>query len=272
MSHIGKLTRRNALKKGGSLIALGGVAACGGGGEQATDGGSNAIVLEAEAGPVAATAEVNDLALRQAQSVRVSPSAFVSAESKYRFQQNRLFQSLPASVIPSRIPGGSPFPRELRGPTSEYVDLGVGWTWRNAGGDWIDAFSTPQGNQPWFSIATNAVSGSAAKFDYAVNVTLALRFVQTGKRWCAFLLRSGGAPRVVAGLHQLPQQPYPVPRITVKYTNGSSRTLRCLLIGGISSGARLPLTTAKKYGLPIVIEFERPAFPVASAKIGRAHV
>ncbi len=268
MSHLNKITRRNALKKGGSVVVFGGLAACGGS-EQSIQNDSNATTAAGES--TSATAASDDLqsALRQPESVATSAASLAigTTEAKYRFQKNRLFQSLAAATLPNRIPGGSPYAMENRGPNIDYVDLGIGWTWRNRGGDWIDASSTPQGNRPWFSVWTGAVTGSTAKYEYSADVSLALRLVQENRRWCAFLMRSAGAPRVIAGLHQTPLQTNPVPKIVVKYVNGSTATLRCLLIGGISSSSKLPYTTGAKYSLPVVIEFEQPARAVASATL-----
>lgn len=249
------------MKTGGSVFALGGLAACGGGGGAADTQPNASISVPLEA-PVP-----------KAPTVPTAPgSAGVNGpppatDIRYRTQHGRLFQSLAGSTLPSRLAGGSSYHLEMNGPTHDYVDLRVGWRWRNRGGDWLDADSTAQGDRPWFSVATDAVIGNRASHDYSVDVSAALKFVQTTGRWCAFRLRSAGAPRVIAGLHQPPPQAHPLPRIDVRYQDGSSESLSCLLIGGLASGAQLPLTTAPQYSLPVVIEFARPARAVSSATL-----
>jgi len=199
-----------------------------------------------------------------------SASSAAGAESagfvpgKYRPQQNRLFQAVPAATLPPRLPGSEGLPREGPGPTHEYVDRGVGWPWDRAGGDWIDADSVRHGSRAWFGVSTNAAAGPTAEAAYAMDVTRALQFVQRHGRWNAFLLRSSGAPRVIAGLHQ---QQYPPPQIAVTYQSGATGTLRCTLIGSLSPGSEIPGTTWPKYALPVVIEFERPAEPVKTARL-----
>jgi hypothetical protein len=187
-----------------------------------------------------------------------------SVIGKYRYQQSRLFQSVPAATIPARLVGGAPYPWEGRGPTNDYVDRGIGWTWTRSGGDWLDADSVRHGAKPWFTVATNAVSGSSAVHTYSLDVTAALKFAQVHGRWCAFLLRSRGAARAIAGLHQGDQ---PVPKIAVTYQNGSTATLKCLLMGAMASGSDTPRTTAAKYNLPLVTEFERPTSVVTAATL-----
>ena len=183
---------------------------------------------------------------------------------KYRYQQPRLFQSLPAATIPSRLAYGTNYPREGRGPTAHYVDRATGWVWKNIGGDWLDAGGIPQGTRPWFSVPTNAVSGSSAVHVYSVDTTSALQYVQAHGRWCAFLMRSRGAARVMAGLLQAN---YPVPVITVRHQDGTSTVLRCQVMAVLSAASESPNTTAAQYTLPLLIEFERPAKPVASAQL-----
>jgi hypothetical protein len=266
------ISRREALMRAVAIAAGGLLQGCGGGAggssaiaelESAAGGDTAAALGAAPAAPVASPPAGGSAAAAPAPFAQpgVTPGVVTG---KYRYEQTRLFQSVASATIASRLPGGLAYPWEGRGPTNVYVDMGLGWPWTRAGGDWVDADSVRHGTNPWFTVATNAVSGSTAVYTYSVDATAALGFIQTKNRWCALLLRTRGTPRVIAGLHQGTQ---PVPKIDVTYTDGTTATLKCLLIGAMSAGSTIPSTTAAKYNLPVVTEFERPTKAVRSATL-----
>jgi hypothetical protein len=183
---------------------------------------------------------------------------------KYRSGQKYLFQSVPAKLIPSRLPGGNDFLWDIYGPTFTYVDFQTGWRWSKAGGDWVDSDKVRYGGKPWFSVATDKVLGNSAVASYTVDVTTALEFVRTEGRWCAFYLVAKNAPRKMAGLSN---NAHARPTISVTYLSGQKATLECRLIAGNGNGSVSPVTTSAEYTLPVFIEFDRPAEPVVAANM-----
>ena len=192
----------------------------------------------------------------------VNPVA--QAAQAYRNQQPRLFQSVPTKLLTSRLPGGRDLIWDVFGPTREFVDFQTGWRWAHAGGDWLDADQVSQGNRPWFSIASDAASGATAVASYQGDVTAAVQFVQTQGRWCAFLLDARSGPRKIATpLHAS----HAAPAIDVRYADGSSARLPCRIVAINSASSTGPNCTDSEMTLPVFIEFDRPAAPVASASL-----
>lgn len=183
---------------------------------------------------------------------------------KYRTTQAYLFQSVPAKVIPKRLPEGEDFYWDRYGPTHQYVDYQTGWAWTRLGGDWLDRDQVRFGSRPWFSVPVGKVQGGAAAASYDGDVTAALQFVQSTGRWNAFLLDARSAPRVLAGPFNTAQA---APKIEVTYSNGSRATLACRLVALNSSSSTGPNTTNAEFTLPAFVEFERPTAAVASATL-----
>lgn len=182
--------------------------------------------------------------------------------SRYRNGQTYLFQPVPQRFVPSRLPEGRDRELDLIGPNWEYADRLTGWAWERSGGDWIDRAEVRHGASPWFTVLANAVSGATASAAYEVDVTEALQYIQTRRRWCAFLLRSGNAQRAVAGLHQ---STHAWPAIRVTYANGSTATLGCRIVASARTGSSKPSTTAAEQKTPLFLEFQRPRREVARA-------
>lgn len=188
-----------------------------------------------------------------------------------------LFQSTPTGYLPSRIPtnpaDGLDF--DIWGPNHKWVDKHSEWNWVTPGGDWIDALgadrTTSTGNNPWATRDLPTLASGHAPQDHNMDVTAALQYVQTNNHWCAFSMRGGYSPRVVAGNF------YPDaskrPRISVTYTDTTTEVLACRLTGTTSlSTSASPSTVLAEIPLPspaetksVFFEFERPSKPVASA-------
>jgi hypothetical protein len=144
---------------------------------------------------------------------------------------------------------------EQYGPTYEHLDPYVGWPWRTPGGDWIDREGVYRGTVPWFTCPLNAVTGTTAEADYAVDITAAM----TGP-YLAFRLDTVGAPRTLAALKS--SSP---PRIEATDREGVKFTLPCRLTAVCSSGSAIPGTMAEKMPFAVFIEFEQPDRPVTKA-------
>lgn len=259
------LTRREAVVKAFAVAASGLVAGCGGGG-----GNASAVTAPAP-GPSEPPAPTpaptpGPPGPTPAPTPRppFPPQPPTLPTGRYRPNQLKLFQAVPAATLPARIAGSAAFNLEVWGPTFEYVSFSSGWSWDEPGGDWIDALQNRYGTVPWFSVNTNAVLGENAIAPYLVDVTDALRFVQSSNRWCAFWLRCPNAPRRIAGTTHPTQ---PAPYIDVRYTDGSTARLACSMVADANSGSTLPLTTAPGVRLRAFLEFDRPSKPVASASM-----
>lgn len=194
-----------------------------------------------------------------------SASLVEPPQSRYRSDQKLLFQPIARRLRKSRLPNGADLDLERFGPNHEYVDFNVGWAWDRPGGDWLDARSVRHGSVPWFKVAATAVTGAAAAAAYRVDVTAALKQVQAHGRWCAFLLRGRGAPRVIAGTHQALHH---APFIELKYANGTTARLACRTTAACAAGSNRPTTAAPDIALPAFVEFDRPAGAVALATMG----
>ncbi|UXI66261.1 hypothetical protein [Tahibacter amnicola] len=182
----------------------------------------------------------------------------------YRYQQSPLFQPIPHEITPPNIPGTTGYDFRLNGATHDYVDLGTGWPWDNAGGDWLDANGVRQGPQPWYSVPVNGASGSTAVASYAADVTAAMQQVFAQQRWNAWLWRAVNAPRSIAGTHHATE---PEPVIHVQYVDGSSEDLACTYTSSIGAGTQLCASAKPKHALPAFVEFEKPQRAVASAQL-----
>lgn len=194
---------------------------------------------------------------RRARLAKLNPNG------RYRNEQLQLFQPIRAQSSPGPNPNGPSFDWRIFGATNDYVDLSTGWPWDHAGGDWIDLAGQRHGPQPWYSVLTNAASGSSAVASYSADVTNAVRHVQQQGRWNAWLWRST-APRTIAGTHHTVES---APYLLVQYTDGSSERLDCTYTAGISSSTLMCGSAREKQSLPALLEFERPARAVASAQL-----
>lgn len=191
------------------------------------------------------------------------PQNYPAPVNAYRYQQPRLFNTIPDRYIPSRLAGGTPRDREGSGPTKGYVDNGTGWAWKNAGGDWIDANNIKQGPSPSFSFLTMAASGSTATHTYTADVTAAVQQASQLNLWLAFRLQSSNAGRSIAGIKN---SAHPIPKIVVTYADGSTETLPVYLVAAIGSSLT-PDTMSQECSLPCFIEFKKPSKVVKTAAI-----
>lgn len=182
----------------------------------------------------------------------------------YRNAQGALFQTVSARALATRLPGGREFLWDIYGPTATFVDFHTGWRWSKTGGDWIDINGVRHGPKPWFSVLTNKVLGSTASAAYSFDVTLALKQVQTAKRWCAFSLVAVNAQRKIAGLFN---KLHAAPSIDVMYANGQKVRLACRIMAGVNAQSIAPSTTSAEYSMPVFVEFDRPTAAVVSAKM-----
>jgi len=169
--------------------------------------------------------------------------------------------------------GGSAYSYERWGPTNRFVDFASGWAWDSVGGDYVDANLVRQGPAPWASVNLTAVSGSTAVHEYTgIDVTALLQHCQSRPRWAAFLLRMAPGstqPRLIAG--PLTPGGHPPPRIDVTYSDGTTAVLNCRIVARSTGSSSTPVTTDQASGgglnLPLFMEFERPARPVAGAAL-----
>ncbi len=234
-----------------SVASTGALLGCGG--SEAEDDAS------ATSQPASVSGAPDSMATAQQNGVKPIPSTGTTV--KYRYQQTRLFQATPVAFYPSRVAGGDDFPMDRFGPTADFVAPFAGWAWDRRGGDWVDALGTRHGAAPWASVVTNKVSGSTARATYTLDVTELLRKVLLDNRWLAVLLRSV-APRVISGSKgQVP------PRIDVRYADGTSATLRCLVSGSTTGTTYYPSTLGAELQLPLMAEFDRPTKGIASATL-----
>lgn len=183
---------------------------------------------------------------------------------RYRTEQRQLLQAVPAAELPSRLPNGRPFRLDQFGPTHRWVDSHTGWPWTRPGGDWIDARGQRHGSQPWLSVPADGAQGSTESADYFADATAVVQRVQSEPRWLALLLSAVGAPRSIAGLRH-PR--HAAPAIDVVYQDGQRERLACRLVAGLDPSSQSPVTSAIELPLPALLEFERPARPVQSAKL-----
>lgn len=177
---------------------------------------------------------------------------------RYRDQQPYLFSTVTKAFEPSRIAGGSPLRTEGVGPTATVVGASAG-AWDQRGGDWIDADGFRYGPKAWASAPLNAVSGNALRASYSVDCTALVQAAQAPHRYTAFLLRTQGGQRKMAGVFS----PTP-PKMRVVYADGSSGVLRCRITAGVVS-TQIPETTLAELSFPVFVEFDRPDAEVASA-------
>jgi hypothetical protein len=196
------------------------------------------------------------------------PGPPLGPNGKYRSAQRYLFQTVPASVIPRRIPTGRDYPWDNFGPTQLYVDFHSAWSWTRVGGDWIDANGVRHGNRPWFAIASDKTLGATAVASYNGDVSLAVKHAQAADRWCAFLLVAENAPRSIAGPASTR---HAAPFIDVVYANGSTARLACRIVAANTSSSTGPYTTAEQFSLPAFVEFERPV-PLATSAVVSAQI
>lgn len=180
--------------------------------------------------------------------------------SGYRYAQPTLWTRVDQAQAPSRVAGGSPLPLDRVGPTHSMVSAGVGWPWRRAGGDWIDADGTLHGSVAWASLLLNAASGPTATADYAIDVTAAIQHVVALGRHCALYLRAVGAPRVLAG-DASPRRP----TLTVEYADRTTESSRPYVLATIDASIAYPNTTGAECKLPAMVEFKRPRADVVRA-------
>ena len=187
----------------------------------------------------------------------------IGGSAPYRYGQTSLFQAVTAAVIPKRLADGYDYQQDVYGPTSKYVDFQTGWLWTRPGGDWIDADGVRHGSKPWFSAPTVGVGANLVR-SYQVDVTQALVYCERNQRWCAFLLTSPNAPRVLAGLFNSQQ---PGPTLDVVYRNGTRVRLTCRTLASNTPSSTAPVTTRAEATLPVFVEFDRPAAEVESATL-----
>lgn len=167
--------------------------------------------------------------------------------------------------------GGSFYSYERWGPTNKWVDFQSGWAWDQVGGDWLDANLVRYGPAAWASVNLTAVSGSTAAHEYTgIDVTALLQHCQSRSSWAAFLLRmapGSSQPRLVAG--PLTPGGFNPPRIDVNYSDGTSAVLACRIVARLTSSSSTTISTDQVGGmnLPLLMEFERPAKPVAGASL-----
>jgi hypothetical protein len=193
----------------------------------------------------------------------VAPSA--STSGAYRYNRPYLFASIGARSVPSKIAGGSDFDLDTIGVQYDYVDLASGWAWTRRGGDWVDRNGARQGTAHWIDVPANRGSDQYTAADYSVDVTDALRMVQTTGRWNAWVVQAQNAPRVMAGrFHETAEWR---PRIDVTYTDRTAATLACRVAALLDKGTTLPSQSGSQYSLPMAVEFERPTKEVASATL-----
>ncbi|WP_138858286.1 hypothetical protein [Inhella inkyongensis] len=249
-------SRRSVLLQGGALGLIG----CGGGGSSEPAASPSVPPPAPAPAPAPSPSPAPAPAPTPVPPPAPAPLPLPGEVSPYRSRQSLLFQGTAWSVIPARIAGGAER-RALVGPTAEFVDRYVGWTWDRAGGDWLDANGVRWGNQGWAGIVTDSGPLDLVK-RYEVDLTTLIRKVQTERRWCAFILRPLGVARKMAGLWAGGER---IPTLMVRYTDGSQASLACTLTAPVISG--LPQATLAELPMPAFIEFAPPTKAVQSATL-----
>jgi len=209
-------------------------------------------------------------------SASASPVA-LRIDGRYRTDQAQLFLSAPLGVVksgggsywetPARVTVAAPkapFDYGAIGPTYTHVDVGSGWAWKNANGDWVDAAGVAQGTSPHWSVVANSASGASAGFTYVVDASLGVKAAFAGKRWNAYVVRgSAGVRAFTTNLHATP------PYQTVIYTDGSTAVLKCTAAIAFESSSVYAqggaLEASVGGGRNAILEFERPTKSVQSA-------
>ena len=139
--------RAVALAAGGALEGCGGGSGAGTTAVLDTAGGETVTALAAAPAPGTGAPIAPAPSPPPPQAVFAQPGVTAGVVTgKYRYEQTRLFQSVPARTIPSRLPGGAAYLWEGSGPTNIYVDSNHGWPWTRTGGDWLDADSVRHGS------------------------------------------------------------------------------------------------------------------------------
>jgi hypothetical protein len=207
---------------------------------------------------------------------------------RYRSDQRYLFQHVRSQVEPDRIHKGDSGPwiqdgkntqgqlrvqpvggRSTQPNEPDHIDFFVGWHFdsKGKGGDIIDRLlkRNPATPAHWLTRPLNSVT--AGSFNYTIDATAALKFIQANDRWNAWSFNRTGALRAMAG--KASANP---PRFDVIYTDGSSESLPCRITALMTGATAYPFTILNQstpglpqFDLPIVAEFERPTKPVASA-------
>ena len=242
------------------------VVGCGGGESGAAQSGSTATgasPIDPGQPPSAPTAPDPGPAAPPTSPLPAEPPLAPAPSGKFRNSQRFLFQPVRSKLIKKRLPEGQDYLWDIYGPTHTYVDFHTGWRWSRGGGDWLDLDQVRHGTRPWFAVSLDKALGNTAVAAYTGDVTVALQFVQSANRWCAFLLDSKNAARKMAGLFSDQHAP---PSIDVTYSDGRTARLACRLVASRSGGSIAPATTSGEYVLPVFIEFERPAAEVKAAK------
>ncbi len=179
---------------------------------------------------------------------------------RYRDQHPYLFTTVTKANEPSRLAGGAPLRTEGLGPTGTVVGASAG-AWDRKGGDWIDADGVRYGSKAWVSLPLNAVSVDMTPAAYSVDCTALVKAAQQPGRYTAFLLRTLGGQRKLAGVFS--ETP---PSIRVTYADGSPGVLRCRITAAVVS-TQIPETTVPELSFPAFVEFDRPTGEVASAEL-----
>ena len=247
----------------GTVVGAGTVAASG------CNGGSSTVAATPASGAPLANQSAAPLPVETPINVARPPPAIAAAlrvDGRYRTDQAQLFVTPPPGVVKSKSESYWETPARASvaspkaalgfggtGPSHRYVDVNSGWAWKNKGGDWVDATGLRQG-----SAAHWKTSGSQT-----IDFTAALKAVT---KWNAFVVLGGGS--LESNYSATP------PLLNVTYTDGTSQTLRCtaaIVLEPSSSYAHGGEHTVSVYtangGRNAVIEFERPAKPVASATL-----
>ena len=256
------MERRFALKSASALL-MGLTAGCSGcgGSSSAAEQGSSALSGDPTQMPTSGEPAASPSG-RPVGSVPTAPSG------AYRNAQPYLFDSIVRPVEPARIPGAPDLDLDIVGPHRDYVDFSSGWKWRNAGGDWIDANASAMGSAAWASVQANAARGADASADYATDVSAALQFVQTQRRWNAWIVNmapGSTAPRTLAARFHPDGAARPV--VDVTYLDGSQATLACRVSAVMSPGMNAPRCGSPEMALPVALEFDLPTKEVKRATL-----
>ena len=174
---------------------------------------------------------------------------------RYRAQSAQLFQPIAQGSIPPRLPGQHARPLDYHGPDATAVDFQAGWTWKNKGGDWIDADGVQQGPKPWASLKIVAPEWTETAF--SVDITAMLAEAIRRDIPFAFLLRGNTVTDTHTRFGAKPA------RVVVTMVDGHEQDLALLFAG--SAVIASPAQSMPTMTLPAFYEFATPAEVPASA-------
>ena len=174
---------------------------------------------------------------------------------RYRAQTGQLFQPIAQASIPPRLQGQGAKPLDYYGPDANHVEFQAGWSWRNKGGDWIDADGVPQGPKPWATLKITAPE--LVETAFSVDITAMLAEAMRRDIAFAFLLQGSGVTDVSTRFGSSPA------KVIATLSDGRTQELELLFAGPASVPS--PAQAKPVMSLPAFYEFAKPNEAPSSA-------